>query len=288
MCTLCNTESAIIKRATNDSCPGCCLACPCSDEPTTSQLIFKIVERISSLKRQRLPATQNFKPNLAETNPAEFHRRVTDRLNDYLRRSRESRDHLRRLKDESEDDRPLQNSTVDYSSSDNSLIHPDDPQNILDEHVFRVFSKRELEEASLSARGTDSGVSLGYDNMKRLISPIESFPFSYSSDHHLKIFPTRNRVLEWMMNKAKIEEESTVVGYFLFNEEIPYKFRMPGRNITLAQIKEHIRRGANCRFFVKKHSEEFGVGVVHEEVTNENEPLPLFDGKIVLTINKLD
>lgn len=43
------------------------------------------------------------------------------------------------------------------------------------------------------------------------------------------------------------QQNNTIVGYFFADEEIPYKFTMPGQNITLAQIKNHIKKGPNCR-----------------------------------------
>ncbi|CAD5121221.1 DgyrCDS9755 [Dimorphilus gyrociliatus] len=289
------------------------------------------------------------KGNLAESNPAEFHKQLVERLNEYLRSSQGCKESERIVKAKL---RNTEDSTKMNYSSDMSLMdstNADDPQNILDEHVVRVFSgnawqekrKKELHEASLP---TSFMHSLSF-------SAFHASHSSDSSEKHQKVhnvsktkkpaadsdvsnLDNGQKVLQWMMDKDNVGHKSgensdpssqrkshksnsstviasqrsntstlnqhnskkrpvsqqnfTVVGYFFADEEIPYKFTMPGQNITLAQIKHHIKKGPNCRFFVKKESSEFDVGIVNEEITDDNEPLPLFEGKIILTISKLD
>lgn len=43
-----------------------------------------------------------------------------------------------------------------------------------------------------------------------------------------------------------------------------------------------------CRYFFKKRSNEFESEVVFEEISNDDEVLPLWDGKIVAKVDKMD
>ena len=43
-----------------------------------------------------------------------------------------------------------------------------------------------------------------------------------------------------------------------------------------------------CRYFFKKASNEFDSGVILEEVTNDNDELPLWEGKVVGKVEKVE
>ncbi|VEL15664.1 unnamed protein product [Protopolystoma xenopodis] len=60
------------------------------------------------------------------------------------------------------------------------------------------------------------------------------------------------------------------------------------KDITLGQFKQLIAKKGSYRYFFKKPSDEFGTGVVHEEITQDDFVLPLWEGKIVARVEKAD
>lgn len=43
-----------------------------------------------------------------------------------------------------------------------------------------------------------------------------------------------------------------------------------------------------CRYFFKRDSDEFGEGAVFEEIRDDNAVVPMWDGKIVARLQKVD
>lgn len=83
--------------------------------------------------------------------------------------------------------------------------------------------------------------------------------------------------------------EETVIGYYFCQEPIPYKITVPGHHVTLAQFKHLIGRLGNYRYFFKKKSNEFeSEGAVYEEIKNDFEILPLWEGRIIAKVTKND
>ncbi|XP_022314836.1 axin-1-like isoform X1 [Crassostrea virginica] len=82
--------------------------------------------------------------------------------------------------------------------------------------------------------------------------------------------------------------DETVIGYYLCSEPIPYRITVPGKHITLFMFKQLIGRKGNFKYFFKKRSNEFESEVVFEEISNDDEELPLWDGKIVAKVDKMD
>ncbi|XP_074647561.1 axin-1-like [Tubulanus polymorphus] len=82
--------------------------------------------------------------------------------------------------------------------------------------------------------------------------------------------------------------EKTVIGYYMCGDPIPYRSVLDGANITLRQFKQLITKKGNYKFFFKRASDEFDTGVVHEEITDDNAVLPLWEGKIVGKVEKIE
>lgn len=85
-------------------------------------------------------------------------------------------------------------------------------------------------------------------------------------------------------NNNNNNQGTTIVGYRLPNETVPYISKIAGSQITLRQFKAHVALRKNWRYFFKHESDEFGTGHVMVEVTDENEVLPMVDGKIFATL----
>lgn len=74
-------------------------------------------------------------------------------------------------------------------------------------------------------------------------------------------------------------------------EPIPYRHQLPGRAITLAQIKTLItKKGPSNKYFFKRDSDEFGdgAGAVFEEIHDDSTIVPMWQGKIVVKVEKMD
>ncbi|VDP69607.1 unnamed protein product [Echinostoma caproni] len=97
-----------------------------------------------------------------------------------------------------------------------------------------------------------------------------------------------------------------IVGYYLCDDPVPYRTVWPGTqstgevdtqsgstvlthgSLTLGQFKQLIAKKGSYRYFFKKPSDEFGTGVVHEELTHDDAIIPLWDGKVVARIERAE
>ncbi|XP_051888649.1 axin-2 isoform X2 [Pristis pectinata] len=79
-----------------------------------------------------------------------------------------------------------------------------------------------------------------------------------------------------------------VVTYFFCGEDIPYRRMMKGHSLTLAHFKEQLSKKGNYRYYFKRASNEFDCGAVFEEVRNDDSPLPMYEGKILGKVERID
>lgn len=83
--------------------------------------------------------------------------------------------------------------------------------------------------------------------------------------------------------------EFTVVVYSFCDEEVPYRIKIPGSNPpTLRQFKEYLPKKGNYRFFFKTRCDDVDNPVYQEEINNDNEMLPLFEGKVMGTVKPIE
>lgn len=83
--------------------------------------------------------------------------------------------------------------------------------------------------------------------------------------------------------------ECTQVIYYLPNEKVPYRSTLPMRNVTLAQFRSTIIAKRDLlRCFFKKTCDEVEAGAVFEEITADDTVLPLFEGKIVARLERVE
>ncbi|XP_069779393.1 axin-2-like [Narcine bancroftii] len=79
-----------------------------------------------------------------------------------------------------------------------------------------------------------------------------------------------------------------VVTYFFCGEDIPYRRMMKGHSLTLAHFKEQLSKKGSYRYYFKRASTEFVCGAVFEEVRNDDSPLPMYEGKILGKVERID
>ncbi|KAL2101090.1 hypothetical protein ACEWY4_002851 [Coilia grayii] len=80
----------------------------------------------------------------------------------------------------------------------------------------------------------------------------------------------------------------TVVTYFFCGEEIPYRRVMKTHSLTLGHFKEQLRKKGNYRYYFKKASDEFECGAVFEEVWEDGSVLPVYEGKVLGKVERMD
>ncbi|GFX54742.1 axin-1, partial [Trichonephila clavipes] len=91
--------------------------------------------------------------------------------------------------------------------------------------------------------------------------------------------------------KAKVEvkkDDFTIVGYCIGGNPVPYSTKVRGKRTTLGHFKTLFNRKGNFRYFFKRYCNEFGTTVVFEEITDDEEVLPLWDGKIFGLVEEIE
>ncbi|XP_041958998.1 axin-2-like [Alosa sapidissima] len=79
-----------------------------------------------------------------------------------------------------------------------------------------------------------------------------------------------------------------VVTYFFCGEEIPYRRMMKTHSLTLGHFKEQLRKKGSYRYYFKKASDEFECGAVFEEVWDDCTVLPMYEGKVLGKVERMD
>uniref|UniRef100_A0A1A7Y139 Axin 2 n=1 Tax=Iconisemion striatum TaxID=60296 RepID=A0A1A7Y139_9TELE len=84
------------------------------------------------------------------------------------------------------------------------------------------------------------------------------------------------------------ESKELVVTYFFCGEEIPYRSMMKTHCLTLGHFKEQLSKKGNYRYYFKKASDEFECGAVFEEVWEDAAVLPMYEGKVLGKVERMD
>ncbi|XP_011211999.2 axin isoform X1 [Bactrocera dorsalis] len=82
--------------------------------------------------------------------------------------------------------------------------------------------------------------------------------------------------------------ETTTVVFSFCDEEYPYRTKIPGSQPTLKQFKDYLPKKGNFRFFFKTHCEDPESPVIQEEIVNDSDILPLFEGKVMGLVKPSD
>ncbi|XP_030064321.1 axin-2 [Microcaecilia unicolor] len=79
-----------------------------------------------------------------------------------------------------------------------------------------------------------------------------------------------------------------VVTYFFCGEEIPYRRMLKSQSLTLGHFKEQLSKKGNYRYYFKKASDEFDCGAVFEEIWADDAILPMYEGRILGKVERID
>ncbi|XP_044016149.1 axin isoform X2 [Aphidius gifuensis] len=80
----------------------------------------------------------------------------------------------------------------------------------------------------------------------------------------------------------------TRVYIMVSDDKVPYLIKIPGHNITLRQFKEHLPQKGNHRYFFKTKIEDPDIEIFWEEITDDLEILPLWNGTIRAQVKPVD
>lgn len=143
---------------------------------------------------------------------------------------------------------------------------------------------RRLEEASKPAKQRHSTSSL----QKERVHP-PTFPCSSSP-----LISPALQMDEWKDQRRSAGHfgapsgSELVVTYFFCGEEIPYRRLIKTHSLTLGHFKEQLRKKGNYRYYFKKASDEFECGAVFEEIWEDATMLPMYEGKILGKVERMD
>ncbi|KAF7711232.1 axin-2-like [Silurus meridionalis] len=145
---------------------------------------------------------------------------------------------------------------------------------------------RRLEEASKPTKQRHSASSLQRDRVHPSL-------FSNSSS---TLISTALQMDEWKEQQRRLSAghssshsgSELVVTYFFCGEEIPYRRLMKTHSLTLGHFKEQLRKKGNYRYYFKKASDEFECGAVFEEIWEDCTVLPMYEGKILGKVERMD
>nr|AKJ32472.1 axin [Pinctada fucata] len=159
-------------------------------------------------------------------------------------------------------------------------------------------AKRRLEERSVPVKSKSCGGIASKDTKKGSSQGTLRMSMSLTKASELDVSGDSGSTLEKKSAKRSSPSsantsggsgmEETVVGYFFCSEPIPYRLSFAGKHITLSQFKNLIGRKGSFKYFFKKKSNEFESEVVFEEIQDDSEVLPLWDGKIVAKVERVD
>ncbi|GBM06952.1 hypothetical protein AVEN_239660-1 [Araneus ventricosus] len=87
-------------------------------------------------------------------------------------------------------------------------------------------------------------------------------------------------------SSSERDSDVTIILYSYGQDAVPFKSRLPGKNITLRQFKAFIHKKGNFRYFFKTFADD--IGLVLEEALDDNEVLPLYRGKVFGVMETVD
>ncbi|CAH3832635.1 unnamed protein product [Pieris brassicae] len=287
-----------------------------------------------------IPRTQRVQSEqLRVLPPAEFAPLLIEKL-ERVRRDRENKERLERRLAEGEGDETSSQVLPPQlvAAAIREKLQPDDDndQDILDQHVSRVWSERtpggsppggrrarRHNRRAPSCLSADSG---HYDEpphlatrrsfSKKTVTELTDSGVSVVSEGGVSGLSAASepRILLWIAEGERGErratsadrhrrqtrgggskssstsggvEQTVVVAHFL-DESVPYRFKVPACPLTLKTFKEYLPRKGNYRYFFKTECADLDNTVIQEEVSCDNDTLPMFEGKVMARVKAIE
>ncbi|KAB7499214.1 Axin-1 [Armadillidium nasatum] len=83
-----------------------------------------------------------------------------------------------------------------------------------------------------------------------------------------------------------VSTDITTIVYNFQDDQVPFIIKINTRPVTLKKFKQHLHKKGSYRYFFKRFCED--MGMVYEEITDDAEILPYFEGKVFVQIHKDD
>ncbi|XP_075231655.1 protein axin isoform X2 [Lycorma delicatula] len=83
-------------------------------------------------------------------------------------------------------------------------------------------------------------------------------------------------------------EMCTTVVFSFCDEQFPYRTKIPGQQVTLRQFKEYLPKKGLYRYFFKTECDDVDTKVIQEEIVDDNEILPLWEGKVMAQVKPIE
>uniref|UniRef100_A0A8C0ZUV4 DIX domain-containing protein n=1 Tax=Castor canadensis TaxID=51338 RepID=A0A8C0ZUV4_CASCN len=112
---------------------------------------------------------------------------------------------------------------------------------------------------------------------------VGTLPFSNSS-----LAPEDHKEPKKLAGVHALQASELVVTYFFCGEEIPYRRMLKAQSLTLGHFKEQLSKKGNYRYYFKKASDEFACGAVFEEIWDDETELPMYEGRILGKVERID
>ncbi|XP_074080834.1 axin-2 [Macrotis lagotis] len=100
--------------------------------------------------------------------------------------------------------------------------------------------------------------------------------------------PEDHREPKKLASVHSLQASELVVTYFFCGEEIPYRRMLKAQSLTLGHFKEQLSKKGNYRYYFKKASDEFDCGAVFEEIWEDDTILPMYEGRILGKVERID
>ncbi|KAG6452107.1 hypothetical protein O3G_MSEX007469 [Manduca sexta] len=229
--------------------------------------------------------------------PAEFAPLLIEKL-ERVRRDQDAKERLERRLAEGEGDeassQALPPQLVAAAIREKLQLDDDNDQDILDQHVSRVWSER-------TPGASPPGRRRARHAHRRVPSALSADSGHYDAppDHPLtrRSFSkkTVTELTDSGVSRAERAERRaagkdaphTVVVVTFLDENVPYRFKVPASPLTLKVFKEYLPRKGNYRYFFKTNCADLDT-VIQEEVSNDNDTLPMFEGKVMARVKSID
>ncbi|XP_011305262.1 axin isoform X1 [Fopius arisanus] len=100
-------------------------------------------------------------------------------------------------------------------------------------------------------------------------------------------YPTAPSNTSTLRKKQDTGDFTTAIFSFC-DENVPYRIKIPGHNVTLKQFKEYLPKRGSYRYFFTTECEDVDTKIIQEEITDDTEVLPLWEGKIKAQVKALE
>ncbi|XP_034935348.1 axin isoform X2 [Chelonus insularis] len=164
------------------------------------------------------------------------------------------------------------------------LPQPHTPTQLEEARRRLLEEDRARSSGTSSIIGTSSGVCTSGISRQRYPGVFKQSPDIVFSHNQSSASSNQSTLRK---SRQDMGDFTTVVFNFC-DEQFPYRTKIPGHNVTLKQFKEYLPKKGSYRYFFKTECEDLDTKVIQEEITDDSEVLPLWEGKVMAQVKALE